>query len=116
MNIRNYKLYQIHAEFCRALANPTRLHILTLLKEGERSVGDLADEVGVSMATVSQHLAILRHKNVVERRREGQTIFYRMADPRLNQACETIRSVLLDGMKKRGDIANLIDIEEKSGE
>jgi len=115
MNIRNYRLHQIHAEFCRALANPTRLHILALLKDSERSVGELAKEVGVSMATVSQHLAILRHKNVVERRKEGQTVYYRIADPRLNNACETIRTVLLDGMKKRGEIANSMDLEEAAG-
>ena len=106
----------MHAEFCRALANPIRLHILNLLEEGERNVGELAEEVGMSMATISQHLAILRNRNVVERRKEGQSVYYRIADLRLNQACETIRTVLVDGMKKRGDIAHMMELNEKSEE
>jgi len=113
MKIDNFKLYQLHAEFCRALANPTRLHILSLLHENECSVGHLAKEVGSSIATVSQHLSVLRYKNVVEHRKDGQTVYYRLADPRIHKACESIRTILLDGMKKRGDIAYLVDAQEK---
>ena len=63
----------------KALANRHRLLILCRLTDGERSVGDLAGFLGVRDSTVSQHLALLRRERLVAARREGQTIWYRIA-------------------------------------
>jgi len=63
-----------------ALANEHRLRILCLLEGGERSVGDLAQHLGLSQSSLSQHLARLRKAGIVATRREGVTIFYRIAD------------------------------------
>ena len=109
MKIRNFEIFKLHAEYCRSLANPKRLMILALLKDGERSVSELAEGISTPLATVSQHLALLRNRNVVESRKEGQTVYYHVVDPRLQEACILIRTVLLDGMKKRGEIAQEID-------
>ena len=65
----------------RALGNERRLMILCQLTEGERSVGELLPLVGLSQSALSQHLAVLREEAVVATRREGQTIWYRIADP-----------------------------------
>jgi len=64
------------AAFLRLLANENRLAILCALGEGERSVGDLAQELGTSQPNVSQHLAKLRALELVATRREGTTILY----------------------------------------
>lgn len=64
------------------LANPQRLRILCVLHEGERSVGALEAVIGLSQSALSQHLAKLRTAGVVSTRRESQTIYYSVADPR----------------------------------
>lgn len=64
------------AEFLKVLANPTRLLIVCKLSEGEESVSALADFLGLRGSTVSQHLQILRMSNLVETRRDAQTIYY----------------------------------------
>lgn len=67
------------AAVLRALAHPARLLVLCQLVEGESSVGDLQPLTGLSMSALSQHLAVLREKALVETRRESQTIFYSLA-------------------------------------
>jgi len=112
MKIQNYEIFELHAQFCRVLANPKRLMILALLHFGEMSVGDIADSIGVPLATVSQHLSVLRNRHVVDSRKDGQTVFYHISDDRLMDACTIIRTVLLDGMKRRGEIAVELNVED----
>ncbi|MDJ0656220.1 MAG: metalloregulator ArsR/SmtB family transcription factor [Xanthomonadales bacterium] len=63
-------------ELMKILSHPDRLMILCQLKEGEKSVGELAELVGIAQSPLSQHLARMRHQGVVTTRREAQTIFY----------------------------------------
>ena len=65
MNASDKKVYQLHAELCKTLANPIRLEFLSLLRDGRKSVRELAALAGVRQATVSQHLAVLRQSGVV---------------------------------------------------
>ena len=69
------------AALMKALANEKRLMILCHLRDGESSVGGLQAHVGLSQSALSQHLALLREEGVVATRREGQTVWYRIADP-----------------------------------
>jgi len=71
------------SSFLRNIANEKRLLTLCQLMEGERSVGTLADLVGLSQSALSQHLNRLRQDGLVETRRDGQTIYYRLADRRV---------------------------------
>ncbi|MEQ8501829.1 MAG: metalloregulator ArsR/SmtB family transcription factor [Sneathiellaceae bacterium] len=73
------------SEIMRALANPHRLMLLCQLVEGERSVGELADALGLRQPTVSQHLALMRRDDLVRARREGQVIRYRLGRPEVEQ-------------------------------
>ena len=109
MKIQNIQLFQIHADYCRVLANPKRLMILACLEKKEMSVGEIADCIGSPLSTVSQHLSVLRNKHLVESRKEGQTVFYSPTDRRIMDACRLIRTVLIDAMKKRGEIAHEIE-------
>jgi ArsR family transcriptional regulator len=111
MKIRNEEIFHLHAEFCKMLANPKRLMILALLSKQEMSVGELAESMGTAMATVSQHLTALRAKHIVEARKDGQTVYYHTTDPRLMEACISIRTILLDGLKRRGQIAKEIEFD-----
>ncbi|MEK9968452.1 MAG: metalloregulator ArsR/SmtB family transcription factor [Ferrovibrio sp.] len=71
------------SRFLRALANEKRLLMLCQLLDGERSVGVLAEAVGLSQSALSQHLTKLREDGLVATRRDSQTIYYRLADPRI---------------------------------
>lgn len=102
-------LYDIQAQFCRVIANPRRLQIITLLDNNEMNVGDLAEQIGISIANVSQHLRILRDNHIVKTRRSAQVIYYSLTDSRLPKTCRAIRTILLDGMKKRGEIVNKLN-------
>ncbi len=88
------KIYQLHADLCQMLSNPTRLKILEKLKDKERTVGELVDEIGVRQANISQHLAELRKRNLVDNRREGANVYYKISYPKVVKACNLIRDVL----------------------
>jgi ArsR family transcriptional regulator len=65
----------------QALGHPTRVAIVEYLQHGELSVSQICEKVGVEQANASQHLAVLRHKHIVQTRREGNLTFYRLGDP-----------------------------------
>ncbi len=88
------EIFQRQATICKAFAHPTRLHLLDVLGQGERGVGELQDEVGVSKANLSQHLAILRSAGVIVTRRSGKQVFAALAIPEVKHACHLIRQVL----------------------
>ncbi|MCR5874692.1 metalloregulator ArsR/SmtB family transcription factor [Phenylobacterium sp. J426] len=81
------------ARLLRALANERRLMILCQLVDREHSVGELQPLVGLSQSALSQHLAVLREDGVVATRREGQTIWYRIADPAALKVVATLAEI-----------------------
>jgi len=72
-------------DLLRAMANPSRLVILCQLAEGEKSVGEMEEVVGLSQSGLSQHLAVLRRKGIVATRREAQSIYYSLASPEVEE-------------------------------
>ena len=89
------RVYEMQADICQTLANPKRLQIVALLKHGEVSVGEMVRVMGIPKANVSQHLSIMRQKGLIISRREGTTIYYRLASPKITEACSIMRDVLL---------------------
>ena len=77
----------------RALADPKRLCVLESLANGEVSVSDLSSVVGCQVPNMSQHLAVLRAAGLVTTRRDGSTVYYRLADPRVLEAFRLIQSI-----------------------
>jgi DNA-binding transcriptional ArsR family regulator len=84
---------QRFAAIGRALADPKRLCVLEALSGGERSVSELSRDAGCQVPNMSQHLAVLRSAGLVSSRREGNTIFYRLADPRVLEAYQLIQRI-----------------------
>jgi DNA-binding transcriptional ArsR family regulator len=84
---------QRYASVGRALADPKRLCVLESLAVGELSVRDLSERVGCQVPNMSQHLAVLRSAGLVTTRREGSTIFYRLADRRVLDAYRLIQTL-----------------------
>jgi DNA-binding transcriptional ArsR family regulator len=90
------RVCQLLAEACQTFTHPKRVEIINLLREGEKSVGEIVDALGIAKANVSQHLAILRQRGAVAYRREGQTLHYRLANPKIIKACDLMKEVLLE--------------------
>lgn len=86
--------YRLHAELCKVLTDPKRLMILDTLRLGERSVGDLAEAIGVTLPNASQHLGVMRAAGLVASRREGTTIVYRLAEPTIVEACDIVHRIV----------------------
>jgi DNA-binding transcriptional ArsR family regulator len=84
---------QRYAAISRALADAKRLCVLEILSSGERSVSDLSREARCQVPNMSQHLAVLRSAGLVETRRDGNTVYYRLTDPRILEAYRLIQSV-----------------------
>lgn len=95
----NRKLYEMHAEICKVLTNPKRIEILHLLRDGERSVGELATLAELSQTNASQHLAFLRQKGMVVSRREGSSIFYAVANEKIFRAMDIMKELLLENLR-----------------
>src|ERR1051326_8482792 len=87
------RLYEQFARLGKALSNGHRLELLEVLAQGEHSVETLALETGLSVANASQHLQVLRAAQLVEVRREGVYIYYRLADERVFRLWQTMREV-----------------------
>jgi rhodanese-related sulfurtransferase/predicted transcriptional regulator len=86
-------LYGLFARIGKALSSPHRLEMLELLAQGERPVESLATEMGLSLANTSQHLQALRQASLVESRKEGLFVFYRLSDPAVFDLSKAIRTV-----------------------
>ena len=112
MKVRNYEIFELHATYCRALASPKRLAIMACLDKREMSVTELSESLNAPLSTVSRHLSVMKDKHLVIARHEGTKVFYRPADQRIVDACKLIRTVLVDGMKKRGELALEINLSE----
>lgn len=90
------ELVQLQADFCSALSDPTRLLILYTLSESPRNVTELVTDLQVIQPKVSRHLKVLRERGLVQTTRTGTTITYSLADSRLIDAIDLLRSVMHD--------------------
>jgi DNA-binding transcriptional ArsR family regulator len=78
------------AAYFQALAEPTRLRILNLLRDGERNVGEIAQLTGFTPANVSRHLSLLAERGMVARESRGTSVWYRIADPSIFELCDLV--------------------------
>ena len=105
MSGHNLELYKLKAELCKTFSDPKRLIIISELRSGEKSVGDLARVLQISQAVVSRQLAILREKGVVLPRREGTNVYYSLTDPKIGEACDLVHEVLLNQIGKNRELS-----------
>ncbi len=103
------RVFDEHAEVCKVLANPKRLMILYLLSRKGMTVGEIANTLGVPMANASQHLAKLRNKGLVKKKKMGQTVVYSISDSRIPKACDLIRATLLERLRSQAKLIKSIE-------
>ncbi len=88
--------FRLHAELCKVLTDPKRLLLIDALRHADRCVGELAEQIGMSLPNASQHLSVLRHAGLVAARREGTTVYYRLVEPRIADACDIVHEIVVD--------------------
>jgi ArsR family transcriptional regulator len=86
-----HELRRFKAEIFQALAHPTRIAIVEALRNGEMSAGQIIDQLGLEQANASQHFAVLRSKQVVVNRKEGNQVFYSLRDPVLIEVLDVLK-------------------------
>ncbi len=102
------EVFQLQAEFCKSLADPKRLMIIHELRDGEQSVNELAEKLGLKQSNTSQHLAILRKAGVIVPRREGNTVYYDLANSRIGQACDLVQSFIAEQLRSNQNLASIM--------
>ena len=93
-------IYVRHAEMCQVFSHPKRLEIIDALREGELGVGELGQRLGMAPANLSQHLAMMRERRILAWRKEGNNVYYRIANPRLLEAFDILREVLFSQLRQ----------------
>ena len=106
-------LRQFKAEIFQALAHPTRIAILDLLRRGELTVGTFAERLDLEQANLSQHLAILRAKQMVTTRKAGNQVFYAVRDPLIWKMLDLMLRYF---QKQVGESMAMLEEVEKAGE
>ncbi|MEK7346709.1 MAG: metalloregulator ArsR/SmtB family transcription factor [Pseudomonadota bacterium] len=91
------------AAYFQALAEPTRLLILNILRSGERNVGDLAQLCGFTAANVSRHLTLMTQQGLLERESRGTSAYYRIADPSIFALCDLVCGNIARQMEKSAE-------------
>jgi DNA-binding transcriptional ArsR family regulator len=92
--VQHGAVYQMKAEFFRVLGHPVRVRVLELLRDGERTVGDLQQELQMDSSGTSQHLGVMRKHGILEGRRVGTNVYYGVRDPCIFELLALAREIL----------------------
>jgi ArsR family transcriptional regulator len=111
-------VYQVKAEFFKTLGHPARIRVLELLRDGERTVGELLGEVGLEQSHLSQQLAVLRRANVIRSHKDGARVLYAVVDPRIFHLLETAKAIISASLAESDDLLAelaLVDFRPSTG-
>ena len=103
------ELYERHAEMCKVFSDATRLMILNVLRDGEFGVTAISERLGTPLGTVSPHLLMMKRQRVLLSRKQGNQVFYRLANPRMLLAFDLIREILCEQMKQESLLARKLE-------
>lgn len=93
-------IYVYHAEMCKVFSHPKRLELINILRDKEMSVHYLTQKLGLSQANLSQHLSMMKERHILVSRKEANTVYYRIANPRLLQAFDLLREILFEQIRQ----------------
>jgi ArsR family transcriptional regulator len=110
------ELHRFKAEIFQALGHPTRIAIVEVLRNGEMSAGQLIEQLGLEQANASQHLAVLRAKQVVVNRKEGNQVFYSLRDPVLVEVLDVLKRYFYSHMSQTMSMLEEIQVAEAEAE
>src|SRR3989304_379407 len=94
------RIYAYHAEMCQVFSHPKRLEVIALLREGEMSVTELAQRLGLTVGNLSQHLSMMKERRILLTRKEANMVYYRIASPKLIHCMDMMREMLFEQIRQ----------------
>lgn len=104
------QIYTYHAEMCEVFSHPKRLEVIDLLREGEMTVNELARKLELTSGNLSQHLSLMKTRHILLSRKEGNQVYYRIANPKLIKCLDMMQEMLFEQIRQD---AALIDMKTK---
>lgn len=108
MELDDERLAPLHAAFCGVFAEGKRLRIMWFVGTHERRVSEIAEHLGISQQNASQHLRLMRDRGALIARREGNAVFYRVANPKFLEGARLIREGLLEEMSRLRELSGAL--------
>ena len=105
-----------HAEMCKVFSHPARLKIINILRNDERSVGELAKRLSLGMGNLSQHLSMMKERRILESRKTGNQVFYRVVNVKMLKAFDLLREILMEQIEKDSRLLSGRPVSVKGGE
>ena len=102
------EIFRRQADLCKSLADPKRLMILNGLKDGAKSVSELAEIAGLKQSNASQHIGVLRRAGVIKAQRDGNTVYYSLVTPKIAAACDIVRQVIAEEIQRNEALGKII--------
>ena len=102
------QIYQYHAEMCQVFSHPKRLEAINVLREGEMTVTELSQKLGLTVGNLSQHLSMMKERHILLSRKEGNMVYYRIANPKLLRCFDMMREMLFEQIRQD---AALLDVK-----
>ncbi len=100
------RLYNYHADMCKVFSHPKRLELINVLRDGEMSVNDLSEKLRMEGSNLSQHLAMMRERHILVTRKEGNVVYYRIANPRLLTIFDMMREMLFEQIESDAELVH----------
>ncbi len=94
------QIYAYHADMCKVFSHPKRLEVINVLRDGEMAVGELSQKLGLPIGNLSQHLSMMKERRILVSRKEGNQVFYRIANPKLILCFDMMREMLFDQIRQ----------------
>ena len=94
------QIYQYHAEMCQVFSHPKRLEVINVLRDGEMTVTELAQKLGLTIGNLSQPLSMMKERHILLSRKEGNMVYYRLANPKLIHCFAMMREMLFEQIRQ----------------
>ncbi len=102
------QIYQYHAEMCQVFSHPKRLEAINVLRDGEMTVTELSQKLTLTVGNLSQHLSMMKERHILLSRKEGNMVYYRIANPKLIRCFDMMREMLFEQIRQD---AALLDVK-----
>jgi len=94
------RIYEYHAEMCQVFSHAKRLEVINVLRDGEMTVTELADKLGLTVGNLSQHLHMMKDRHILLSRKEGNQVYYRIANLKLIRCFDMMREMLFEQLRQ----------------
>ncbi len=94
------QIYAYHADMCKVFSHPKRLEVINVLRDGEMTVTELAQKLGLTIGNLSQHLSMMKERRILLSRKEGNMVYYRITNPKLIPCFDMMREMLFDQIRQ----------------